>query len=61
MMLSKLYVSIFDQEAWMVRRDWRPGFRTYFESIYNLANVYITMEHHHAINGIPPYFYGQFP
>ena len=51
MMLSKLYVSIFDQEAWMVRRDWRPGFRTCFESIYNLVNVYITMEHHHAING----------
>ena len=40
MMLSKLYVSIFDQEAWMVRRDCRPGFRTCFESIYNLVNVY---------------------
>ena len=27
---------------------------------YPLVNVYITMEHHHAINGKIHYFYGHF-
>ena len=36
------------------------GLRLSTIDIYPLVNVYITMEHHHAINGKVNYVYGSF-